>query len=67
MKRFKPNIARYIDISGNKNLRVLRKYKKIRMIESQVICITQTPSEFKTDIIKNQLNQINSQNVEKIK
>ncbi|KAF0706763.1 putative serine/threonine-protein kinase clkA [Aphis craccivora] len=66
MKGLKPNIARYIGIIGNKNLNELKEnVRKYEMIEFMVTGhIPQTPSEFKTDIIKNQLNQINSQTIE---
>lgn len=69
LKGLKPNIARYIGIMGNKNLNELKEnVRKYEMIEFMITGhIPQTPSEFKTDIIKNQLNQINSQTAEESK
>lgn len=66
MKGLKPNIARYIGIMGNKNLNELKEnVRKYEMIEFMITGhIPQTPSEIKTDIIKNQLNQINNQTIE---
>lgn len=61
MKGLKPNIARYIGIMGNKDLNELKEnVRKYEMIEFMITGqVAQTPSQIKTDIIQNKLNQIN--------
>jgi len=62
MKGLRPNIARYIGIMNNKNLNELKEnVRKYEMIEFMITGhIPQTPSEIRSDIIQNQLNQINN-------
>lgn len=69
MKGLRPNIARYIGILGNKNLNELKEnVRKYEMIEFMITGHTvQTPSQFKNDIIQNQLNQIDNPIVEENK
>jgi len=69
MKGLRPNIARYIGIMGNKNLAELKEnVRKYEMIEFMITGqIAQTSSEIRTDIIQNELNQINNPTIEENK
>jgi len=68
MKGLKPNITRYIGILDNSTLKLLKdNIRKYEMVEFMITGETnQSPSEIKTDIITNKLNQISNELNEKI-